>query len=57
MIKRLVRWMMRNKGWPSCHLCDVPTLNLLGDKSTCYGCEHEVMGYDLDHEMRMEANL
>ena len=29
-----------------CHLCNEPTENTLGDRLTCYSCEHEVMGYD-----------
>ena len=38
---------------PQCHLCGDATTNLLGDKPTCYGCEHEVMGWEHEHEARM----
>lgn len=54
MIQRLVKWMMRRKGVPMCHLCNEPTQNLMGDKLTCYGCEHEVMGYEHEHHAKLE---
>lgn len=54
MIQRLVKWIMRRKGVSMCHLCDAPTENTLGDNLTCYGCEHEVMGYAHEHDARME---
>lgn len=53
MIQQLVIWFMRRKGIPLCHLCDTPTKNTLEDKVTCYGCEHEVMGYEHEHHARM----
>lgn len=53
MIRRHVKWVMKRKGIPMCHLCDEPTQNLMGDKLTCYGCEHEVMGYEYEHGARM----
>lgn len=54
MIKRFVIWLMRRRGVPMCHICDnTPTLNTLGGKLTCYGCEHEVMGWEHEHDARM----
>lgn len=53
MIKKLVTWFLRLKDFPLCHLCHAPTENLLNDKLTCYGCEHEVMGYEYEHDAQM----
>ncbi len=53
MIKRFFRWFLRIKGVTLCHLCDTITDNLLNDRLTCYGCEHEVMGYEHEHHARM----
>lgn len=54
MIKSFVRWFLRRRGINLCHLCDTITENTLGDKLTCYGCEHEVMGYDNQWDAHME---
>ena len=53
MIQRFVKWFLRKKGVAICHLCNEPTLNLMSDKLTCYGCEHDVMGYEHEHDARM----
>lgn len=53
MIKRFVRWYLRRNGINLCHLCDTVTENTLGGKLTCYGCEHEVMGWEHEHNARM----
>tara|TARA_X000001382_G_scaffold129506_1_gene121699 strand:- start:5565 stop:5750 length:186 start_codon:yes stop_codon:yes gene_type:complete len=54
MIQRFVKWFLRKKGVAICHLCNEPTLNLMSDKLTCYGCEHEVMGYEHEHDAILE---
>jgi len=38
---------------PPCHLCGDPTTNRLGGRITCYGCEHEVMGYAHEDHARL----